>query len=282
VVSGGPPLSMRAMSGRWRAVYGQFCETFLARGRGRARGSAIFVSVALHGSIFLLLIATARGALLTGGAVVSSTGDSDVVPVSLAGMPGDGGATSMPERDLEVLLTRLRTDNSDVVVEPARMAAKPKTSLDQLFDELDRAHGVKRGTSGSGGHAKDDKDGKGIGQAGTADASKDRKADPSKMKRDEVKGAAASSGGLWGQIEPCWRKLPNRSPVPVTLEIALSPEGRIATPPKIIRPSAETPSDSRLISEARALEAVTGCVPYHGADLASNRRVFRVEFSKSD
>jgi hypothetical protein len=81
----------------------------------------------------------------------------------------------MPERDLEVLLTRLRTDNSDVVVEPARMAAKPKTSLDQLFDELDRAHGVKRGTSGSGGHAKDDKDGKGIGQAGTADASKDRK-----------------------------------------------------------------------------------------------------------
>lgn len=272
---------MRAMFERWWAAFGEFCEILLARGGGRAKASAVFVSVVLHGLIFLLLIATARGALLTGGAVVGATGDSEVVPVSLAGMSGEGRATPTPERDLEGLLTRLRTDVSDVVVEPAKTVAKPTTSLDRLFDELDGAQGMKSRTSGSGGHAKDHRGGKGSDVAGSAGADQGRKAEPTKAKPDEVSGAATSSGGLWGQIEPCWRKLPNRSTIPVTLEIALGPEGRIATPPKIIRPTAEAPTEARLLSEARALESVQACVPYHGVDAAPNGGVFRVNFANS-
>jgi hypothetical protein len=74
--------------------------------------------------------------------------------------------------------------------------------------------------------------------------------------------ADSSSGSLWGQVKPCWSRLPDRSTVPVTLEVILNDEGRLALPPRIIRPSNAAPDQQRLIAEARALTAIASCVPY--------------------
>jgi hypothetical protein len=243
-------------------------------GRNRRLG-AVAVSIAIHAAFFLAVIAPANGSLLTGGAITDDNGPSAAVPVSLAGMPGEASAKATPEQELQSLLTRLRTDASSVVVEPPKPQTKPITKLDTLFDALDRAHADKSGAPGSGGHSRDDMGGKGVSGVTATNTDKSRK----QAKPEVNPGASSSSGRLWGQIEPCWRKLPARSTVPVTLEIALNPQGLIAMPPKIIRPSGDAPTETRLISEARALEAVRACVPYHGANMASNGGVVRVEFA---
>jgi hypothetical protein len=262
----------------WSSRLGQ---PLSSHARKRRRLSAVSVSIALHAAFILSLVISSGGALLTGGSLVGDVGDAEVVPVALAGAPGEASRKSTPEDDLQKLLTKLRSDDSSVVVEPPKPDVKPNTKLDKLFDPLDRAHANSSGDPGSGGRAKQDKGGKGSSANGAATADERSKADPSRAKPDVNPGKAASSGSLWGQIERCWRKLPDRSTVPVTLEIALSPEGLIATPPKIIRPNAEAPSEKRLISEARALEAVRSCVPYHGPDLAANGGVVRVNFASS-
>jgi hypothetical protein len=65
----------------------------------------------------------------------------------------------------------------------------------------------------------------------------------------------------------------------VSLEIEVNERGQIAVPPKIIRPDLGAPDERRLVAEARALAAVTACVPYHGDVLASAQRSFRVDFT---
>lgn len=252
----------------------------LGRRKRAERVGAAAAAVAIHGLVFTLLLATAKGSLFTGGNVTGESIGADVVPILLAGTPGDGRAASKPEDDLQHLLAQLRTDSSLVIVEPSKVDPKPSTRLDDLFAELDRAHS-SRSDADSGGRSQNDKGGKGGGSEGDVSGDQGRKAERSSPKPDSASGEAASSGTLLGQIERCWNKLPNHSPVPVTLEIALSPDGLIATPPKIIRPSAEAPTERRLLSEARALEAVRACVPYHGVDSAGNSHVFRVNFDTS-
>ena len=66
--------------------------------------------------------------------------------------------------------------------------------------------------------------------------------------------------------------------VPVTLLIALNESGRIATPPQIVRPNGAMPDERRLISEARALAAVTACVPYHGPESFGAKALFTIRF----
>ena len=239
---------------------------------------ATVAAVAMHGLLFLLLVATAKGSMFTGGNVGGDSSAVDVVPVSLAGTPGERAAAPKPEGELQQLLTQLRTDSSLVQVEPPKTDRKPSTRLDDLFAELDKAHADQ---SGSGGNAKEDRGGKGAGADKRASADQTRETKQPTEKSASASGGAASSGKLWGQIEPCWSKLPDRSAVPVTLEIALSPNGLIAKPPKIIRPSAEAPTENRLLSEARALEAVRACVPYRGADGGLTGGEYRVEFRAS-
>ncbi len=66
--------------------------------------------------------------------------------------------------------------------------------------------------------------------------------------------------------------------MPVTLEIALDARGMIASPPKIVRHGG-IPDERRLISEARALAAITACVPYQAAAGSGARGTYKVEFA---
>lgn len=90
--------------------------------------------------------------------------------------------------------------------------------------------------------------------------------------------AAAGGGGLWGQVEWCWAKLPMRSPVLVTLVVRLDAKGGIVAPPTIIRPSGAYPDRARLIAEAKALAALVGCVPYRTEGLGASQATFTINF----
>lgn len=87
---------------------------------------------------------------------------------------------------------------------------------------------------------------------------------------------AASTGGLWGQVAPCWRTLPVAARAPVSLEIILDSAGALRRPPRIIRPSNEPVSEARLKAEAQALAALSACMPRH--DLRFAGGVYRLDF----
>lgn len=88
--------------------------------------------------------------------------------------------------------------------------------------------------------------------------------------------AASSTGGLWGEVAPCWRSLPVAARAPVSLEIVLDSAGALRRPPRIIRPSDEPVSEARLKAEAQALAALSACMPRH--DLRFAGGVYRLDF----
>ena len=66
--------------------------------------------------------------------------------------------------------------------------------------------------------------------------------------------------------------------VPVALEITLNASGRLALPPKILRPTNAAADEARLFAEAKAISAVAACGPYTSPGLVVGGGVFRVEF----
>jgi hypothetical protein len=89
-------------------------------------------------------------------------------------------------------------------------------------------------------------------------------------------GASASTGGLWGQVAPCWRTLPVAAQTPVSLEVVLDATGTLTRPPRVIRPPSEPVPDARLKAEARALAALSACMPRN--DLRFAGGTYRLEF----
>lgn len=86
----------------------------------------------------------------------------------------------------------------------------------------------------------------------------------------------ASSGRLWGAVEPCWRNLGARGRVPVVLEVALDGSGSLAVPPKVVRDPNALITDARLQAEASAIAAVAACAPR--GNLAFSGKTYRLEF----
>jgi len=87
---------------------------------------------------------------------------------------------------------------------------------------------------------------------------------------------SASSGQLWGRVEPCWRDLGSGVRVPVTLEVEFDRAGRLSKPPKILRPDLAPVNEARLRAEGRALAALAACLPRGDFQLAGS--VQRLEF----
>jgi hypothetical protein len=151
-----------------------------------------------------------------------------------------------------------------------------RTSSKDLLDAVDDQHPTKAGEQASG-KANIDRGGTGSDLTGSKTDQTDKQPKgPSQASSGA--GGRGSPGGLWGQIKPCWDKL-GAAAVPVSLEIVLDRNGKIATPPRIIRPNAAAPDVKRLLSEARALAAVAACMPYHGSVSANATTVFRVDFT---
>jgi hypothetical protein len=91
---------------------------------------------------------------------------------------------------------------------------------------------------------------------------------------------SASTGTLWGAIEPCWSNLGFRGQIPVTIDVALDTRGGLKGPPKVIRNASARLDESRLRSEANALAALAACMPRVGEVRLTGNNV-RLEFPGS-
>ncbi|HEX7761732.1 MAG TPA: hypothetical protein VF459_19655 [Caulobacteraceae bacterium] len=241
----------------------------------RRRTLAIGASVVFHAVVLGLAVSSAGGALVTGGGAGSP--EESTITVSLAGIAGSRQASTSPdEAQLQVLYRKALAEQSDLYAADQKPTAH--SDLSKLFDAIEREHGGDAKQDGTTGQAKSGQ------QSGGGQQGKDRRLAEQASRstsKAEGPGSAPSSGGLWGQIEPCWRRMPNQSAVPVKLEVLLDDKGMIAKPPRILRPDASVPDERRLIAEARALAAISACLPYKVAGLADDRRDFTLEFSPS-
>ncbi|MDR3509241.1 MAG: hypothetical protein P4L64_15210 [Caulobacteraceae bacterium] len=250
--------------------------------RRRELIGAWITSILFHVGLFILCFATLKGAAVSGGAGMEA-GVPDAIVVSLAGLRGGARASAPPSQAaLNAIFQHIRDEQSPIQASPDKTS--PRTSLDKLFDVIDQqrsAHDRSQANAAHGQGTSDlDRGGTGSAKDGSPSTDRDKLGKAGAAKSATGPGSASSTGNdLWGQIAPCWGRLPQVSTVPVTLEITLNAKGLIATPPKIVRPGSGAPDERRLISEARALAAVTACVPYHGDALAGNAGVFRVDFT---
>ena len=217
-----------------------------------------------------------QGSVITGGAG-EADGQVEAVTIVLEGRAGaPHSATAPSAAALDAMFRQVRAEQSELQVNKDK--SKPASSLQTLTAEIEDEPAARDSAASGGGRGRVDRGGAGAAP-GSAQAANDKHGNPNSTQKAAGPGTAGSSGGLWGQIEPCWDNMPNVSTVPVTLVIVLNDQGRIATPPKIIRPSSAKPDEGRLISEARALAALAACVPYHRTDLLSEQRFFKVRFA---
>lgn len=229
-------------------------------------------SVLFHALVFVLGFSSLRGMAVTGGGGTPD-GEVNAIPISLAGIRGPGQSQDAQSAEaMNALFLKIRAAQTGIAAQD-QQKAQPKTDLDKLFDVVhDQA------TEKGGGQSNIDQGGKGAKANATAVDAKAKRG-PENVSDRAGSGSAASSGSLWGQIKPCWDQLPPVSTVPVTLQIDLDARGMIATPPKIVRTGGGAPDERQLISEARALAAITACVPYHQVSGAPGERSFKVDFS---
>jgi hypothetical protein len=197
------------------------------------------------------------------------------ITISLEGLRGARQTTPDPDTArLALLYHQVLAQESELTTDDA--TPRRHASLQALFDAIEREHGGGDAADGAGrareGRDRDFTDRSQRARLAALDAEYAH-AGPA-----QGRGDAASTGPLWGQIKPCWDRLPDRSTVDVTLVVSLNARGMIATPPTILRPTPAPPDQRRLISEARALAALAACVPYQTVDFAGPHR-FRIEFS---
>lgn len=234
----------------------------------RRRTIAVTGAVGLHLLLLLAMFASASGVVSRGGEEARDQGDAVLVSLSgWEGAPAGGRASASPAAkdadSLAKMIERLRLEQSDLTASKEQ-SARPPGDLNKLFSAIGEVAGT--GRKGQGRDAAGGAPDRGRQQQ-TASAS--AAGDPS----DDV-----SSGDLWGQVEPCWKRLPQRSMTPVSLEVVLNDRGGLAIPPKIIRAPGAAPDETRLVAEARALTAIAACLPYKSVALPGSKRTFRLTF----
>jgi len=205
------------------------------------------LSVLGHGLIVMALIASgANGADLLSG---DGLGDVEAMEVSLVGAQIETTPTLSPVADPAAeLLARLGAVDSQAL--SSRQDAPPpppeRVSLDELLNDTAAAKGTPNGrTEGAERTREGVKAAKGE-QVGGA---------------QRARGGAAGRGGLWSVIEPCWRRQQLPPSAHARLVVRLDLMGRLASPPRIVRDGATRLDQDQMLSETRALDALTACLP---------------------
>jgi len=236
-------------------------------GRRNRRLAAYGGAILLHAALVCAFIGTRPGGVLaaSGGASGVESVEPYIV-LSLSGLNRPDAADAQTTQEtqdaaaLAAMMARMREAQPEVVI--ASAPSPQKTSLAALFDAVQRDRSAR--DAATSGKSNRDDGGRGA-DAGAPDVKPRDKTGPRSPTKSDAQ-TSNGSGTLWGLLEPCWRKLPGRSTVPVTLEVALDSRGMIATPPRIVRPTGAPPDEARLVAEARALAALGGCLPYHGPE----------------
>jgi hypothetical protein len=251
------------------------------RERRLRRVGALVASLLFHGVIFALLFGSLKGGPVTGGGASGDDTEIHTMTVSLAGLRGAPRQSAATQADdLQALFSKIRSEQTGLAASDT--PKRPASDVAKLFDVVEPDSRTIDTAAGGAGSADVDQGGHGAAAGSDTNTQAAKSAKGNGPHKVAGAGSDASAGNLWLQIKPCWSQLPNVSNVQVTLEISLNDRGRIAVPPKIMRESTGAPDQARLIAEARALTAVTACVPYHPAALSGSTRLFRVEFGASD
>ena len=243
----------------------------------RDRAVGLAVSILLHVIMLIIGFGTLRGAMVTGG---GDKGDEQTaITVTLAGTRGGRRATAADAQDAQLKAILKQIASAEPLPAAPTQSQTPQANLDKLLDQIDHDANTTDPKVGGAGRAQADKG----GQGATPDAP-DAKTPEKRARGDTARqpgetNGGASSGSLWGQVEPCWRHMPGASNVPVTLDVTLNGRGMVALPPTIIRPSTSAPDEARLIAEARALASITACSPYHPGGLPGATQTIRLNFA---
>ena len=250
--------------------------------RGRKRrvwvGSAA-ISVVLHVLILLAFFSSTTSGMFMGGAG-GAGGGGEAVTVSLVGPVGgigevrdaDTSARSRTSAELEKLLQQVRQDQPETVTNRPR----DDGNLSRLTKELAQSRSAagaedarpRKGQSGVGDSGADDQSAKAQGAQASGKAAEGV--------ADDRGDKGHASGDMWGQIETCWRP---EAAVAVTLEVVIDSGGRLALPPRILRPDGARLDERRLIAEARAIQAVAACAPFRSGAPVFGRKTYRFAFA---
>lgn len=222
----------------------------------------------IHAVLLTIILSSASGTLVS-GATADNAGP--VMTVSLITLPNPtASAPAAPSSPLSVLAARLETGERPIAVMPA--SPHGSASLQALVKRLAAQQPTTRSAATPGRQS-----------AATAPARAEvaDEAATSPNRGQVAAGQAvggSATGGLWGQIEPCWRNLGRPAAVAVSLEVTLDGAGELAKPPTILRGNAAL-DERRLTAEASALQALGACLPR--GDLRFGGRAYRLEFPAS-
>ena len=237
------------------------------RHAGIFAGSALF-----HVLLFVVGFSRTSGDLVTAG----DAGGGPMGPVfavSLVRAPSLEAAEAAEAAELAPLLLKLKTiQAAEGVPVPATEASGRATNLaDRLRpaspqrptgqrsdrDELQRVYGAPSPAD------------RPLSSVRNENAHTDAQTDGQTL-------GSASSGALWGAIEPCWRRMSVSAQVPVTIEVTLDGRGLVKGTPRVLRSEIALLNEPRLKSEANALAALATCLPKRNAAFAGKTQ--RLEF----
>ncbi len=243
--------------------------TLRARRRRLVRVGAALISVLLHVAFVGAALWSATSFSLAGGAGAAG-GEGDAVVVSLVGPIGrdgrladaDTAARSAAAARLDALLLKVRADQPEAL--PVDKPQPRQGDLGQLFDQIAQSHAPSRAGQGDNGQAARAAKPSGAQASGAA----------SQAAEHGDKGHA--TGDMWAQIQPCWRP---QTAVAVMLEVVIDGQGRLVVPPRILRPANARLDETRLVAEARAVQAVAACAPFRSGLPLFGRATYRFAFT---
>jgi hypothetical protein len=236
-----------------------------ASGRSAVRRAAWPLSVLLHALLLALVLSPASGQFSPPAG--AQRADMAVSLVTMSQLEAQAVATS-DDGGLRPLFARFDTGQPPVAVD----TTAPSGDLAKFMHRLQsQPHPAQ--TAANEDLARDR-----TSQARRALDNRTSETGATSPAGEGGSGRSGTPSGLWGAMESCWRSLPAHSSLPVTLDVTLDFEGRIAVPPKIIRVSGVPIDEPHLQAEAQALAALSACVPR--GDVRFGGRTYRLEFGR--
>lgn len=222
----------------------------------RKRVGALLVSAVIHVVLLFGALWTATASSFSGGRGAEPGGGNAItVTLVVAAVINGETARSAPstatQAHLDALLHKVASTSKDALpVDQAR----PKGDLGKLFGEIQSSH---------------------------ARAEPLAPAKPPGVRavegHDQERGDLGHvSGDMWSELQTCWKP---EAQVPVTLEVVVDSGGRLAAPPRILRPEHAVLDERRLHAEAKAIEAVAKCAPFTSGAPLIGRTTYRFAFN---
>lgn len=211
---------------------------------------ALAASIVGHLALFLAFLGSGSngGDLLSGDGM----GDVEAMEVSLVGSRAEAVSAAPAVVDPAAeLLARLGAGQSQAYQESQTQASAPSVERASLDDLLNEAAGPQGGSAQGKVDGRADQAREGAQNANGSEIGGARRA----------QGAAAGRGGLWSVIEPCWRRQRVPQAAHARLVVELDLMGRLASPPQVIRTDGMRLDRDQMLTEARAFDALTACMP---------------------